>query len=69
MLTSRYIVRMTLRGEDADLSCDGVVDGADLLILLSDWGECSNCDDCLGNLNDDCTVDGADLLILLSNWG
>jgi hypothetical protein len=53
----------------ADLNCDGVVDGADLLILLSNWGECADCDDCLGNLNDDCTVDGADLLILLSNWG
>jgi hypothetical protein len=52
----------------ADLNGDGVVDGEDLLILLSAWGECDDCDDCLGNLNDGCTVDGADLLILLSNW-
>jgi len=28
-----------------------------------------DCDDCLGNLNDDCTIDGADLLILLADWG
>jgi hypothetical protein len=66
MLTSRYIVRMTLRGEDADLNCDGVVDGADLLILLSSWGKCNECP---ADLNNDGVVDGADLLILLSNWG
>jgi hypothetical protein len=49
-----------------DLNDDGVVDGGDLLLLLSQWGKCPGCD---GDLNDDGTVDGGDLLILLSNWG
>jgi hypothetical protein len=52
-----------------DLNGDGVVDGADLLILLSAWGTCADPDDCPADLNDDGVVDGADLLILLSIWG
>jgi predicted outer membrane repeat protein len=52
-----------------DLNGDGVVDGADLLILLAAWGKCADPDDCPADLNDDGTVDGADLLILLANWG
>jgi hypothetical protein len=53
----------------ADLNCDGVVDGADLLILLSAWGQCADPSDCPADLNNDGDVDGADLLILLSSWG
>jgi streptogramin lyase len=52
-----------------DLNGDGVVDGADLLILLSQWGDCDDPGECPGDLNNDGLVDGADLLILLSNWG
>jgi mono/diheme cytochrome c family protein len=53
-----------------DLNCDGVVDGGDLLILLSNWGTCpSGPGACIADLNDSGIVDGADLLILLSNWG
>jgi endonuclease/exonuclease/phosphatase family metal-dependent hydrolase len=52
-----------------DLNCDGVVDGADLLILLSNWGKCADPESCDADLNGDGTVDGADLLMLLSNWG
>jgi len=48
----------------ADLNGDGVVDGADLGILLSNWGDGGAAD-----LNGDGVVDGADLGILLSNWG
>jgi hypothetical protein len=47
-----------------DLNGDGVVDGADLTILLADWGQPGP-----GDLNDDGTVGGADLTILLANWG
>jgi len=54
---------------EGDLNCDGAVDGADLLLLLSGWGVCPDADNCAGDLNDDDAVDGADLLILLSNWG
>jgi hypothetical protein len=52
-----------------DLNCDGVVDGADLLILLSAWSHCDDPNNCAADLNEDGIVDGADLLILLSNWG
>jgi hypothetical protein len=53
----------------ADLNGDGVVDGADLFILLSAWGACADPGDCPADLNGDGSVDGADLLILLTNWG
>jgi len=52
----------------ADLNCDGVVDAADLLIVLSGWGTCSDVNDCLADLNGDGVVDTSDLLIILSNW-
>jgi len=48
----------------ADLNGDGVVDGADLGILLSAWGGSG-----VGDLNGDGVVDGADLGGLLSEWG
>jgi len=50
---------------DGDLNGDGAIDGADLGILLSQWGPCVGC---LGDLNGDGVVDGADLGILLGNW-
>ncbi len=52
----------------ADLTGDGTVGGADLGILLSEWGECADPDDCPADLNGDGTVGGADLGILLSEW-
>ncbi|MCA9286801.1 MAG: S8 family serine peptidase [Phycisphaerales bacterium] len=54
-----------------DLNGDGVVDGADLGLMLSLWGACADCEliQCEGDLNLDCVVDGADLGVLLSNWG
>lgn len=52
-----------------DLNGDNVVDGIDLLILLSNWGDCPPLGDCPADLNNDGSVDGLDLLIMLSNWG
>jgi hypothetical protein len=49
----------------ADLNLDGVVDGADLGVLLLAWGPCGVCGP---DLNLDGTVDGADLGILLLAW-
>jgi hypothetical protein len=46
-----------------DLNGDGVVDGADLGILLSNWGGSG-----LGDLNGSGLIDGADLGSLLSAW-
>jgi DNA-binding beta-propeller fold protein YncE len=54
---------------NGDLNGDCVIDGTDLLILLSEWGKCGDPDDCPADLNGDGVVDGGDLLILLANWG
>lgn len=51
----------------ADLNRDGVVNGADLGLLLSAWGGCGV--PCPADLNDDGDVNGADLGLLLSAWG
>ena len=47
-----------------DLNGDGRVDGSDLGLLLSNWGQPG-----IGDLNGDGTTNGADLGLLLSNWG
>jgi hypothetical protein len=47
----------------SDLNDDGVVDGADLGILLGAWGTGA------GDINGDGTTDGADLGVLLGAWG
>lgn len=51
-----------------DLNGDGIVDGADLGILLASWGACDGCAGCIADLDGDCMVDGADLGLLLANW-
>lgn len=52
-----------------DLNSDGVVNSADLIILLAFWGPCPPPPlECLGDLNADEVVGVADLLILLGNW-
>jgi len=48
-----------------DLNCDGVVDSADVLLLLSAWGS----DSCIADINKDGVVNSSDLLLLLNNWG
>lgn len=50
----------------ADINLDGVVNGQDLGMLLSDWGSQAPA---FGDLNGDGAVNGSDLGILLSNWG
>jgi hypothetical protein len=51
----------------ADLFADSVVNGADLGILLSQWGPAPA--STVSDLNRDGSVDGADLGYLLANWG
>jgi hypothetical protein len=50
----------------ADLDGDGEVKVGDLLILIGDWGPCSECD---SDLDNDGEVKIADLLILIGEWG
>ena len=55
-------------GPDAipgDLNGDGLVNAADLALLLNGWGVCVGC---VGDLNRDGTVGAADLAILLNAW-
>jgi len=52
-----------------DLNGDGVVNAQDLAILLSFWGSCADCGDCIADLNGDCVVNAQDLAELLSYWG
>ncbi len=55
-------------GHDADINHDGVVNGADLGLLLGGWGDCvEGC--CAADLNQDGIVNGADLGMLLGSWG
>jgi len=51
----------------ADLDGNGVIDGADLAILLGGWGACQKVP-CVGDLNGDGAIDGADLAVLLAQW-
>ena len=46
----------------SDLNCDGIVNGADLAILLGAWGTAA------GDVNGDGTTNGADLAVLLGSW-
>lgn len=52
-----------------DLDNDGVVGASDLLLLLSAWGPCDDCEACPSDLDFDCQVGASDLLQLLANWG
>jgi hypothetical protein len=49
----------------ADLNLDGIVNGLDLALLLSEWGA----KDSAADLNFDGTVSGLDLALLLGAWG
>ncbi|MFO0873400.1 MAG: hypothetical protein U0575_05455 [Phycisphaerales bacterium] len=51
----------------ADLNHDGLVNGADLGILLAAWGTCP-AGACPADLNCDGKVDGGDLGVLLAQW-
>jgi uncharacterized membrane protein len=50
----------------ADLFADGVVDGADLGIVLSQWGLGKGA---VADIDRDGSVNGGDLSIILSSWG
>lgn len=52
-----------------DINGDGVVDAADLAILLGTWGPCEWGSACSADLDGDGLVGPADLAILLGHWG
>jgi len=51
-----------------DANHDGFVNGADIAVVLGNWGLCSG-SPCAGDLDCSGTVDGADMAIVLGNWG
>ena len=53
----------------ADLNMDGAVNGADLGIMLGEWGRTGNIGEVWGDLNSDGVVNGGDLGRLLGQWG
>jgi hypothetical protein len=52
-----------------DLTGDGTVGVVDFLILLEQWGPCTDCADCPADFDRDCQVGVTDFLIMLGNWG
>ena len=51
-----------------DLNGDAAIGGADMGLLLSEWGDCGGYG-CAADLNEDGVVNGSDLGTLMSNWG
>ena len=62
----RYLVSVSCEsnGIPGDLDGDGLVNGSDLLIVLSWWGT----SDPLGDVDGNGFVDGADVLVILGAW-
>ena len=50
-----------------DLDGNGLVDVADVIILLGEWGPCAGA--CVADLDGDGMVGANDLLMMLANWG
>jgi hypothetical protein len=57
-----WVSRLVCRNP-GDINGDGIINGADLTLLLGGWGVPGSTD-----LNGDGSTNGADLAILLSNW-
>jgi hypothetical protein len=60
-----YEFTFTVDPIEGDLNGDGLVDGADLGLLLAAWGPCAGCP---ADLDGNGEVDGGDLGILLGAW-
>lgn len=52
-----------------DIDANGLVNVEDILLLLSEWGQCDGVSSCFSDQNEDSTVDVNDLLMLIANWG
>jgi len=66
--SGRSVVASVAVAADADLNGDGAVNGVDLAVLLSSWGDCPQGFPCHADFNDDGVVGGIDLAFLLSAW-
>ena len=59
------VIDVAQRPNPNDINGDGLVNGADLTLLLGSWGICIGC---AADLNGDFFVDGIDLALLLGSW-
>lgn len=66
-LIDNVTLKLVVTCTDADLVPDGVVTGADLGVLLGQWGAASG--GSTADIDGSGTVDGTDLGILLGYWG
>ncbi len=66
--TVRQIALIEPQPCPADANGDGAVNGADLSVLLSNFGQ-QGAGPGFGDFNGDCTVNGADLSVLLGSFG
>ncbi len=57
------------RARGGDISEDGLVGFADILIVLASWGPCPDPDDCPEDADGDGEVGFSDVLMILANWG
>lgn len=48
-----------------DVAISGIVDGADLTLILGNWGEKGGA----GDANNDGVIDGGDIAVVLGSWG
>jgi hypothetical protein len=53
-------------GDIAPSGGDGIVNTADLLLVINSWGPCSGCP---ADVVVDGMVNTADLLLIINNWG
>lgn len=60
--------RIVRRDYAEDVNGDGVVDGADLALAISDWGACAAAGNCLADTNGDGVINGADLGRIIGFW-
>ncbi len=69
---SNYLFKVIVEPAETcigDLDHNGIVDGADLAIVLAYWGKVTQPKRAIADLNDDGIVNGEDLTILLGDWG
>lgn len=62
-----FLIHLPAAGNPADLNGDGVVNAADLALLLGSWGTCPP--PCPADLDGDGSVGASDLALLLGSWG